>query len=138
MKFGGLSEEEVEKIKAILEFERISFEVAHDTEILEANEASIQNNLRHYRPPNISTHILSITINDNDLDKMSLAGKEELLAFGITDKAPDPEEFITYSNRPKHPVKLKLFHSLAKVLIFSILFILGFIFLNIIFFPKNG
>lgn len=137
MKFGGLSEEEVEKIKAILELERISFEVAQDEEILEVNEISMQDNLRHYRPPNISTHILSITINDHDLDKMSLAGKENLLAFGITDKAPAPEEFITYSNRPKRPVKYKLVHTLGKILIFGMLFILGFFFLNMVFFPNT-
>lgn len=137
MKFGGLSEEEVKKIKAILEQEKISFEVGQDQEILQSNDTSMRNDLRHYRPPNISTHILGISIDDHDYQKLSASSKEKLMGFGITDLAPAPEEFLSYSERPaKRPVKFRMVHILMKAFIFGMLFIVGFLLLHKIFFPK--
>jgi hypothetical protein len=65
MIFGGLSDEELEKIKAILDEEGITYKIGLDRGILEGNQSSIQNDHRHEYSPNISTHILAIEINDD-------------------------------------------------------------------------
>ena len=49
MLIGGLSEQEVQKIKRLLETENISYLIKTDTSILETNSESIQHNLRHLR-----------------------------------------------------------------------------------------
>ena len=64
MKFGGLSEKDVSGISMILEGDGIPFSIDKDEEIEEFNSASMKNDLRHYTPPNISSHILAVTIVD--------------------------------------------------------------------------
>lgn len=81
MKFGGLSESEVSKISSILTEEGIEFSVGKDQEIEQFNSGSMKNNLRHYTPPNISTHILAITIEDEHFSKISEQSKIKLLDF---------------------------------------------------------
>jgi hypothetical protein len=50
----------------------------------------------------------------------------------------DPEEFVPYSNRPaKKPVKYYKVKIVVKALVFGLLFLLGFILLNKIFFPAQ-
>jgi hypothetical protein len=71
MKFGGLSESEIQVISKILESEGITFQIETDSDIAFFNERSIKNNLRHLSPPNISTHILSILIEDKDFELIS-------------------------------------------------------------------
>lgn len=93
MKFGGLSEAEVGNISTILETEKILFAISKDEEIEAFNATSMKNNLRHYAPPNLSTHMLAITIADEDFAKLSDSSKTQLLEFGITDQAPSPEDF---------------------------------------------
>ncbi len=107
MKFGGLSEKEVLGISSILEGEGIPFSVDKDQEIEEFNSASMKNDLRHYTPPNISTHILAVTIGDEDFQKISAAAKAGLLDYGITDQLPSPEEFIPQSGESIHKELLK-------------------------------
>jgi hypothetical protein len=102
MKFGGLSESEVSNISFILNNEGIPFSVGVDQEIEEFNTASMKNNLRHYTPPNISTHILAITIEDEDFSKISHSGKSLLLGLGITDEAPAPEDFSPSTGKSIH------------------------------------
>lgn len=107
MKFGGLSEKEVTGISKILETEGIQFSIDKDQEIEEFNSASMKNDLRHYTPPNISTHILAVTIGDEDFQKISVASKKRLLDFGITDEVPAPEEFIPQTGESIHKELLK-------------------------------
>jgi hypothetical protein len=102
MKFGGLSENEVKKITDILNQEGISFSLNKDDEIEEFNKASMRNNLRHYAPPHISTHILAITIEDHDFHKLSDSGRAQLLVLGITDEAPAPEDFQPHTGETIH------------------------------------
>lgn len=102
MKFGGLSEIDVSKISAILEAEGISYSVGKDQDIEEFNLKSMENNLRHYTPPNISTHILAITIEDDHFHKISDSGKRNLLDFGVTDQVPSPEDFKPFTGESFH------------------------------------
>ena len=88
MKLGGLSGQEVENIKKILQKHSIPYEVKTDNEILNFNEESMQNNLRHFNAPNISTHILSIHIEDQDLESISTEAKQDLLQHGIGAEVP--------------------------------------------------
>lgn len=102
MKFGGLSESDIQEISKILESEGITFQIETDSDIASFNERSIKNNLRHLSPPNISTHILSILIEDKDFELISDQGKENLLHFGITNLPPDPEDFKPFSGETFH------------------------------------
>lgn len=97
MKFGGLSEVDVKKISEILESNCIPFSIGTDQDMEQFNSISMSNNLRHYSPPNISTHVLAIEINDDDFMKISSQSKEQLLEFGITDIVPAPEDFQPHS-----------------------------------------
>lgn len=96
MKFGGLSENEVQVISEILASESIPFDIAADEAIVNFNDNSIKNNLRHFSPPTLSTHMLSISIQDEDFGKISQQSKERLLDLGITDQAPSPEDFVPH------------------------------------------
>ncbi len=107
MKFGGLSEKEVSAISKILEHDGIPFSIDKDQEIEDFNSASMKNDLRHYTPPNISTHILAVTISDEDFQKISEGTKAKLLPFGITDQVPSPEEFIPQTGESIHRELLK-------------------------------
>ncbi len=107
MKFGGLSEIEVAKVSEILNLEGIPFSVDRDQEIEEFNSASMKNDLRHFRPPNISTHILAVAIEDQDFQKISESGKLKLLDLGITDIAPSPEDFQSFTGTTLHKELLK-------------------------------
>ena len=91
MIFGGLSEKEVVQISSLLEKENIHFEVVSDETIMNSNELSMRNNLRHLTGPNISTHVLAINISDDAFAKMGDELRAKLLTYGITDEAP--EEF---------------------------------------------
>lgn len=102
MKFGGLSEKDVMKISEILGQEGISFSVDKDQELEDFNKTSMSNNLRHYSPPNISTHILAIDIADEDFQRMSETAKKELQDFGITDQVPSPEDFVPFTGETIH------------------------------------
>jgi hypothetical protein len=131
MKFGGLSESEVGKISDILNVEGISFSVSKDEEIEEFNSISMKNNLRHYTPPNISTHVLQISIEDGDFQKISEAGKSKLLDFGITDQVPSAEDFQPFSGStihkelaegPKRVVAFNFKHQLIAGLVLLVIF----------------
>lgn len=133
MKFGGLSENEVSKISTLLKEEEVPFTVGRDEEIDEFNAASMQNNLRHYTPPNISTHVLAITIEDEDFYKISENGRAKLLEFGITDQAPAPEDFKPFTGEsihkdlvdgPKRVVAFNLKHQIIVALL--LLFLIWF------------
>lgn len=124
MKFGGLSEQEVAKISDILNGEGIPFSIESDVDMHEFNTTSMQNNLRHMTPPNISTHVLAITMDDEAFLKMSVAAKAKLLDFGITDQAP--EDFQPFSGTtihkelvegPKRMIGFNLKHQLIAGLI---------------------
>lgn len=91
MIFGGLSEKELSQISELLEAEGINFEVSTDDSMMNANQESMGYNLRHLHPPNISTSILAIKLQDNAFEAMSEDLKKKLLDFGITDQIP--EEF---------------------------------------------
>ncbi|MAX67723.1 MAG: hypothetical protein QF441_03220 [Bacteriovoracaceae bacterium] len=92
MLIGGLSEQEVQKIKRLLETENISYLIKTDTSILETNSESIQHNLRHLNSPSISTHILAIELSEDAFNKMSQKLKNELLEFGVSDEVPQELE----------------------------------------------
>ena len=100
MKFGGLSEQEVAKISDILNWEGIPFSIESDADMQEINTTSMQNNLRHFTPPSISTHVLAIIIEDEAFSKISEVSRVKILDFGITDKAP--EEFQPFSGTTIH------------------------------------
>jgi hypothetical protein len=99
MKFGGLSEVDVKKISEILELDGIPFSIGTDQDMEQFNTISMSNNLRHYSPPNISTHVLAIEIKDDDLIRISPQSKDQLLEFGITDIVPVFEDFHPHSGK---------------------------------------
>lgn len=107
MKFGALSEKEVEKITALLETESIPYEVTTDESIENFNARSMDNDLRHLSPPNISTHILAIVLEDESFKKMGATLKEKLLEFGITDETPDLEDFEHSGEETHHKTLLR-------------------------------
>lgn len=90
------------KITEILSGEGIAFQIEKDQDIEDFNRTSMRNDLRHYTPPNISTHILAIYIQDEDFQKLSDHAKKKLLEFGITDQAPAPEDFIPSTDKTIH------------------------------------
>ena len=137
MKFGGLSEKEVQKISAILTQEGIDFTVDKDQEIEEFNKGSMKNNLRHYTPPNISTHILAITIEDEHFSKISESSKIKLMDFGISDQVPSAEDFQPFTGETIHNDLLK---GQNRVVAFNLKhqLILGAILLGLFYFFKNG
>lgn len=109
MLFGGLSEQEVKSITKILDKENVQFKVAIDGEVIGANKESMEQNLRHYHGANISTHILTIEIEDQSFAGISDSSKDDLLVFGITDIAPSFEETIEevvykLENKEKKPL----------------------------------
>lgn len=134
MKFGGLSEKELVMISEILQSEGIDFQVGKDIEIEKFNQASMKNNLRHYTPPNISTHILSIEIDDSDFTSLSESARVKLLDFGITDEAPADEDFTPISGEPsvhqellKGPIRVVAFnfkHQLILAAVFLAIWLL--------------
>ena len=136
MKFGGLSESEVSKISSILTEEGIKFSVGKDQEIEQFNSGSMKNNLRHYTPPNISTHILAITIEDDHFSKISEPSKIKLLDFGITDQVPSEEDFQPFSGETIHNDLLK---GQNRVVAFNLKhqLILGATLLILFYFLKN-
>jgi hypothetical protein len=91
MKFGGLSEKEVDSISTLLESKKIEFEVIMDESILNSNNVTLHNDLRHFSSPSVSTYILAIEIKDGAFATMDESLKKSLLDFGITDQVP--EEF---------------------------------------------
>ena len=132
MKFGGLSESDIEKISEILAVDGIPFEVVKDQEIEEFNQSSMKNNLRHYSPPVISTHVLAINIQDEDFYRLPEQSKKKLLDFGITDQAPAPEDFVPHTGHsihkdlvegPRRMVAYNLKHQLVAGLVVLLLFL---------------
>lgn len=93
MIFGGLSEKDVKRISELLQSNDIEFNVGVDSSMVSANTHSIQNNLRAYSPPHVSTHIGQIEIEENGFDKMTEELKLKLLDFGITDQIPEGLDF---------------------------------------------
>lgn len=93
MKFGGLSEKEIQKLTELLDAEGISFDVSTDQDMIDNHNQSMKYNLRHLNAPSISNHILSLVINDESFSKMSPELIEQLLSFGITNKIPSDLEF---------------------------------------------
>lgn len=91
MIFGGLSEKELTQISELLDSENINYEASTDESMMNANQESMGYNLRHLHPPNISTSILAIKLQDNAFESISEDLKKKLLEFGITDQVP--EEF---------------------------------------------
>jgi hypothetical protein len=134
MKFGGLSEQEVAKISAILNGEGIAFSIESDADMQEFNTTSMRNNLRHMTPPNISTHVLAIIMDDEVFLKMSDATKSKLLDFGITDKAP--EDFQPFSGTTIHE---DLVHGPRRMIGFNLKhqLVVGLIMLAVIYFVKT-
>jgi hypothetical protein len=94
MKFGGLSEKEIQKITELLSAEQIVFEVKTDAAMLDNNDESMKNNLRHLNSPSISTHVLSLVVEENAFSKMSKSLKNNLLELGITDEVPSELDFL--------------------------------------------
>ncbi len=134
MKFGGLSEQEVAKISDILNGEGIPFSVESDADMQEYNTTSMQNNLRHFTPPSISTHVLAILIEDESFLKTSEGARAKLLDFGITDKAP--EEFQPFSGTTIHK---ELVHGPRRVIGFNLKhqLIVGLIMLGLMYLVKT-
>lgn len=93
MKFGGLSEKEIKNITNLLGAEGIVFEIKTDQDMIDSNDESMKHNLRHLSSPSISTHVLSINVEDEAFLTMSEELKEKLFEFGITDQVPDELEF---------------------------------------------
>lgn len=133
MIFGGLSEKEVQEISKLLELENIPFKTAIDSNIMQANENSMQHNLRHLNPPSISTNILAIEIEDKDFEEMSAELESKLLDYGITNKVPTDLEF---SSEPIEPIQSELLkgsknviginwlHQIILMLAFAVLYFL--------------
>jgi hypothetical protein len=97
---GALSERDVEKISLLLKGENISFTVEMDTSMMEANDYSLKNDLRHLSSPSISTHILSINLPEGSFSKMSDDLKKNLLEFGITNEIPVELDLTSLNPEP--------------------------------------
>ena len=134
MKFGGLSEQDVTKLSDILNGEGIPFSIESDADMQEFNTTSMQNNLRHFTPPQISTHVLAILIEDEAFSKISEGARAKLLDFGITDQAP--EEFQPFSGTTLHK---ELVEGPRRMIGFNLKhqLIVGLIMLAVIYFLKQ-
>lgn len=134
MKFGGLSEQEVAKISDILNGEGIPFSIESDADMHEFNTTSMQNNLRHFTPPQISTHVLAIIIEDEAFPKISDTARAKLLDFGITDQAP--EDFQPFTGTTIHK---ELVEGPRRMIGFNLKhqLIVGLVMLGVIYFLKN-
>lgn len=95
MKIGGLSEKEVDVISELLATENIAHEIQVDQEMLDANNQSMQYNLRHLSAPSISTDVLSIQISEKAFSEISKDLKEKLLDHGVTDEIPSELDFTS-------------------------------------------
>jgi hypothetical protein len=105
MRIGGLSQKEMSLISDILEKEGVSYQLVEDDEIMKFNDLSMKNNLRHFNPPSISTHIMAIEIDDSSFFKLSTFAKEKLKEFGITDEIPEfPEPLEAAGNSPREEI----------------------------------
>jgi hypothetical protein len=80
-------------IISLLEKEGIPYRVQEDQSIQNANDYSMQNNLRHLNSPSISNHILAIKIEEKNFENMSADLKQGLLDFGITHEVPEGLEY---------------------------------------------
>jgi len=123
MIIGGLSETEVVKISELLESEKIIFNVKIDETMINANQKSIEYNLRHLSAPSITTHILSIEFKDHEYSRMSENLKDKLLEFGITDKIPEDLEF---SEESINAVQSELLKGSKRLIGFSYIHQLAF------------
>ncbi len=92
MNISGLSEKELNQILEVLEGTNVRHSVHLDEEVLDANKTSLRNDLRHLFGADISTDILRIEINDNDLDNASEDLKEKLSKFVYLGAAPEGVE----------------------------------------------
>ena len=130
MIFGGLSESEVKQIKLLLERANIQYKISTDETIMEINQLSMQNNLRHLNPPNISKSVLKIEISDTDFDSLDEATLAAFSKYGITDRAPEDMQFPQHPdfNKSEHPghhllkgnkrvVGFNLFHQLLFMIV---------------------
>ena len=100
MIIGGLSEKDVQKISSLLKSESISFTVEMDNSMMDANDYSLKNDLRHLSSPSISTHILSIYLPEDSFSNMSDNLKKNLLEFGVTNEIPDELDLTSLSPEP--------------------------------------
>ena len=98
MIIGGLSEKELAQISELLDFENINYEVSTDDSMVNANNESMSYDLRHLHPPNISTSILAIKLQDNAFESMSEDLKKKLLDYGVTDQVPEEFDQIDTQN----------------------------------------
>ena len=129
MLFGGLSEQEVQLVSALLESEGLKFEINTDQGMINANKESMQYNLRHLNAPTISTHVLAISVEEDAFDKMSEGLKAKLLDLGITNQAPpdfdfDDEPFAENVKREllvgnKKQVGMYAWHQLLMMIVIS-------------------
>lgn len=128
MKIGGLSEQEVKKIGALLDSEKVPHEIKVDEEMLQRNEQSLNSldRARFRTGRGISLHVLSIEFEDESFSKMSDVLKERLLDFGITDMVPDESDFL--ETKEARPTKTGLPAFIVKaglmILVFGYIYIL--------------
>lgn len=96
MRFNALSEKEVKTITALLDSEKISYEVIYDEHTLKENDHFIKNNIKYIHAGSFKTNILALDIKDDDFEKMSLSLKNELIEYGISIEIPDEFQNITF------------------------------------------
>lgn len=132
MIFGGLAEKEVEEISKILNEANIEFKVSTDENIQNFNKKSMNNDLRHFGSTSISTHILSIELDNKAMEKLDEQTKAKLLKFGITDEVPEGfeiDESTIHDDQQSnvhHEILKGNRQMVGKSLLVQIVIILGF------------
>jgi hypothetical protein len=98
MYFNGLSQNECDEIKRILDSESIPYEVSVDKERLELNESQKKEALAHYLPGRVSTDLLRIKLKDKDFQSLSDNALHLLQELGVySSDEPHPSEFEVYN-----------------------------------------
>ena len=103
MNFGGLSENEYKQVIDLLTKAEIPHSGEVDEGMTNANKENMGNDIRHLSPSSISTHILSITIKEEDLSKIDATLKNKLEKYGIYTDIVDEIIDVPADEKIPHP-----------------------------------
>jgi len=108
MKCSSLSEKDIPKIEEILKRKKVVYSIGVDKDVKSANDQSMHNDLRHFNGATLSSDILCIDIQNEQLTLLSIEDKKELEGFNIflDVEVPDFKEEELNENPDLSPDKL--------------------------------
>jgi hypothetical protein len=134
MNFGGLSENEYKQVIDLLTKAKVPHSGGVDEGMTTANKENMGNDIRHLSPSSISTHILSITIKEQDISLIDQDLKTKLEKYGIyadsTDEiidVPEGQDLPSAQSVANQAVENARGRSFAMELITAVVILIGFI-----------